>query len=133
MFENLSVFENRFEELNAKLYDPAVAADPAQYGALMKELKELGPIVEQYRAYQKAESDAAGAESLLNEPGVEKELRQMAAEELDAARRASETASGTSSSRSAAARAARRPRCLPRCCTACTRTMRRKTAGRRRS
>ena len=24
MFENLSVFENRYEELNMKLYDPAV-------------------------------------------------------------------------------------------------------------
>ena len=27
MFENLSVFENRYEELNLKLYDPTVAAD----------------------------------------------------------------------------------------------------------
>ncbi len=92
MFENLSVFENRFEELNAKLYDPAVSADPAGYGALMKELKELEPVVEQYRAYRKAENDAAEAEALLNEPGLEKELRQMALEELAAARAAAEQA-----------------------------------------
>ena len=36
MFENLSVFENRYEELNMKLYDPAVAADRNLYRDLMK-------------------------------------------------------------------------------------------------
>ena len=28
MFENLQVFENRYEELTQKLYDPQSAADP---------------------------------------------------------------------------------------------------------
>lgn len=86
MFENLSVFENRYEELNLKLYDPAVAADREQYAALMKEHKEITPIVEHYRALKKAEADAAGAQQLLDDPDSDKELRQMAAEELNAAR-----------------------------------------------
>ena len=54
MFENLSVFENRYEELNMKLYDPAVAADRNLYRDLMKEHKEIEPIVEKYRALKKA-------------------------------------------------------------------------------
>ena len=86
MFENLSVFENRYEELNLKLYDPTVAADREQYAALMKEHKEITPIVENYRALKKAEADAAGAQQLLDDPDSDKELRQMAAEELNAAR-----------------------------------------------
>ena len=86
MFENLSVFENRYEELNLKLYDPTVAADREQYAALMKEHKEITPIVEHYRALKKAEADAAGAQQLLDDPESDKELRQMAAEELSAAR-----------------------------------------------
>lgn len=86
MFENLSVFENRYEELNLKLYDPTVAADREQYAALMKEHKEIMPIVEHYRALKKAEADAAGAQQLLDDPDSDKELRQMAAEELNAAR-----------------------------------------------
>ncbi|HJB60921.1 MAG TPA: peptide chain release factor 1 [Candidatus Ruminococcus gallistercoris] len=86
MFENLSVFENRYEELNLKLYDPTVAADREQYAALMKEHKEITPIVEHYRALKKAEADAAGAQQLLDDPDSDKELRQMAAEELSAAR-----------------------------------------------
>ena len=54
MFENLAVFENRLEELNLKLYDPTVAADRDLYRALMKEHKEITPIVETYRALKKA-------------------------------------------------------------------------------
>ena len=86
MFENLSVFENRYEELNLKLYDPTVAADREQYAALMKEHKEITPIVEHHRALKYAAADPAGAQQLLDDPDSDTELRQMAAEELNAAR-----------------------------------------------
>ena len=86
MFENLSVFENRYEELNLKLYDPTVAADRGQYAAQMKEHKEITPIVEQYRALKMDEADMEGAQQLLDDPASDRELRQMAAEELNAAR-----------------------------------------------
>ena len=92
MFENLAVFENRYEELNLKLYDPAVAADREQYKALMKEHKEITPIVEKYRELKKAESDIEGAQMLLDDPESDKELRQMAVEELNEARKAAEKA-----------------------------------------
>ena len=65
MFENLSVFENRYEELNMKLYDPAVAADRNLYRDLMKEHKEIEPIVEKYRALKKAEASLEDAEAIL--------------------------------------------------------------------
>ena len=45
MFENLSVFENRYEELNMKLYDPAVAADRNLYRDLMTHHKQSHPCV----------------------------------------------------------------------------------------
>ena len=44
MFENLQVFENRYEELTQKLYDPQSAADPELFTALMKESRELEPL-----------------------------------------------------------------------------------------
>ena len=37
MFENLIVFEERYEEINQKLYDPDVVSDQKQYAELMKE------------------------------------------------------------------------------------------------
>lgn len=52
MFENLQVFENRYEELSEKLYDPESAGDPALFTALMKESRELEPIVTAYREYR---------------------------------------------------------------------------------
>ena len=67
MFENLKVFENRFEELNLKLYDPQTAADRQLYTALMKEHKELAPIVEAYQAWRQCQRDFDGAKELLEE------------------------------------------------------------------
>lgn len=86
MFENLSVFENRYEELNMKLYDPAVAADRNLYRDLMKEHKEIEPIVEKYRALKKAEASLEDAETILNDSEADKELRQMASDEMSAAK-----------------------------------------------
>ncbi len=86
MFENLSVFENRYDELNMKLYDPAVAADRNLYRDLMKEHKEIEPIVEKYRALKKAEASLEDAEAILNDSEADKELRQMASDEMSAAK-----------------------------------------------
>ena len=86
MFDKLDVFQNRYEELNGKLSDPSVLSDPAKYAALMKEHSSLSPIVEAYGALKQARSSAEEARRLLDEPGLDKELRQMAEEELEEAR-----------------------------------------------
>ncbi len=82
MFENIQVFENRYEELNMKLYDPSVAADREEYTRLMKEHKEITPIVECYREYKSLADSIKQAKELLDESGTERELREMAAEEI---------------------------------------------------
>ena len=81
MFENLQVFENRYEELTLKLYDPQTAGDREVFAALMKEHKELEPIVEAYRAWRQCQEDLAGARELLESEG-DRELRELAVEEI---------------------------------------------------
>ena len=81
MFENLQVFENRYEELTLKLYDPQTAGDREAFAALMKEHKELQPIVEAYRAWSQCQEDLAGARELLESEG-DRELRELAVEEI---------------------------------------------------
>lgn len=81
MFENLQVFENRLEELNLKLYDPQTAADRELYAGLMKEYRELEPIVEAYRAYRRGEQAIREAREVL-EGSSDRELRELAQEEL---------------------------------------------------
>ena len=76
MFENLQVFESRYEELNLKLYDPATAADRELYARLMKEHKNLSPVVEKYREYKQTQADYAEAEELLKEP-LDKDFKDM--------------------------------------------------------
>lgn len=81
MFENIQVFDDRYEELNQKLYDPTVAADREEYARLMKEHKDITPIVECYREYKRLENAIREAKEILDEES-DKELREMANEEL---------------------------------------------------
>ena len=81
VFENLHVFESRYEELNLKLYDPATAADRELYARLMKEHKEIEPIVETYRAWRQCGADLSGAKELLEE-AADRELKEMAQQEI---------------------------------------------------
>lgn len=57
MTEKLEITEKRFDEINEKLTDINVINDQEQYKSLMKELKNLTPIIEKYRMYKTARSD----------------------------------------------------------------------------
>ena len=87
MFENLQVFQNRYEELTQKLYDPQSAADPALFAQLMKESRELEPIVTAYGNYLRCQEALSGAKELLEESS-DRELREMAQEEIKEKERA---------------------------------------------
>lgn len=80
MFENLQVFENRYEELSEKLYDPQSAADPAVFAGLMKESRELEPLVTAYRELKLCTRSIEDAKELLESP--DRELRELAQAEL---------------------------------------------------
>lgn len=90
MFENLKIFEKKYEEINQKLYDPSVASNPETYQKLMKESKSIEPIVSTFRKYQKAVSEESEAKEILEEGG-DRELKLMAEEELHTSRRSMES------------------------------------------
>ena len=78
MLEKLRLTEARFEEINTKLMDSEIVNDQEQYKTLMKEYKNLSPIVEKYREYKKAEQNFSEAKELLDESGLDKDFREMA-------------------------------------------------------
>ncbi len=86
MFDKLQVAEQRFEEINQKLCDPDVLTDQALCRDLMKELKKLTPLVETYRAYTKAKQNETDAHEMLNEGGLDAEMRELAQQELEEAK-----------------------------------------------
>lgn len=86
MFENLTVFEKRLEELNQRMYDPSVVSDPESYARIMKEYKNLEPIVAKYREYLAAGKAEKDAQEMLGENGLDRELKEMVQQELEQAR-----------------------------------------------
>lgn len=71
MFEKLSSVEERYEDISTRLSDPAVISDNEKYRSLMKEYKNLTPIVEKYREYRKACASHEEAAELLEEGGLD--------------------------------------------------------------
>src|SRR5690606_14623124 len=67
MNEQLEAMEQRYEELNRLLADPAVIADAGAYRALLKEHASLAEVVDLWRQYRQAEADLAEAEALAGE------------------------------------------------------------------
>lgn len=82
MFDKLDAVDIRFEEIGLKMTDPTVISDTALLTDLMKEHRQLEPLVTTYREYKKTKSDIDGALEMLNSGDLDKELRELAEEEL---------------------------------------------------
>lgn len=85
MLEKLGLIEARYHEIEEKLAAPGIFQDPAASAKLLKEQKELSPIMHIYNRYKKAEKTAADAEELLSDK-IDAELRALAEEELETSR-----------------------------------------------
>ena len=91
MFEKLQLIEERYEEINRRLMDPNVVSDQNAYRDLMKEYKNLTPIVEKFRAYKKAAGDLEEARSLLDGGGLDHDFKELLEEEYASAKASMET------------------------------------------
>ena len=81
MFEKLSSVEERYEDISTRLSDPAVISDNEKYRSLMKEYKNLTPIVEKYREYRKACASHEEAAELLEEGGLDRDFWEIVEEQ----------------------------------------------------
>ena len=82
MLDKLALVEQRYDEINHLLMDPTVISDNVRYRDLMKEYKNLGPLVDKIRDYRKASDTLEEARMLLDGGGLDKEFREMLQEEL---------------------------------------------------
>ena len=81
MFDKLKSVEERYELINEKLADPDVVNDQEQLKKLMQEVKQLTPIVEKFREYCTVKKNGEEAKQMLDEGGLDKELKELAEEE----------------------------------------------------
>ncbi len=86
MFNKLETVVNRYEQIGIELTRPDVASNNELFRKLMKEHSELTPIVEKYREYTAAIQAEKDALEILAEAGDDKELKELADEELKQAK-----------------------------------------------
>ena len=86
MFDKLESVVNRYEQIGEELTHPEVVSNNELFRKLMKEHSELTPIVEKYKEYTAAKTSEAEALEILAEAGSDKELKELAEEELKTAK-----------------------------------------------
>lgn len=84
MFEKLESMKNRFDELTAKISDPAVIADTATWQKLVKERSALEEPVNLYAEYVVNEATVSECREIIDD-GSDKEMVALAKEEFSAA------------------------------------------------
>lgn len=81
MYENIEVFEKKFEELEAQLMDVEVINNSKLYQKTAIEHAELEPIVRKYREYKSLVENIEFNKELLADK-VDDELKELAKEEI---------------------------------------------------
>ena len=90
MLEKLKEAEARYEAMEEELAQPEIFSKPDRYAALMKDYKNLTPVIEKYRQYRKASKDHEDAAALLSEP-LDADMKELVSAELKETKERMET------------------------------------------
>ena len=82
MFDDLSQVKRRYEELAYRMTTPEAMNAPAAYAAMMREYKELTPLVEAYRSYTALQKEVDEEKALLDAPTEDAAFNDMVQQEL---------------------------------------------------
>ena len=75
MLEKIAMAQARYDEISAKLSDPKSVMDNKLYTELMREYKNLTPLIDMYKKYLKAEHDYEDAKSALDDSSSDADFR----------------------------------------------------------
>ena len=81
MFEKLQAAEEKYIKIEEELASPDIFSNQEKFTALMKEYKNLTPVIEKFREYKKAVSDNEDAMLLMDESD-DPDMKELAAEEF---------------------------------------------------
>ena len=90
MFQKLERAEDRYREIEQLITLPHIVSDNKQYSSLMKEYKNLTPIIEKYREYKVCEKEMRDADEMMRDSTLDGDLRELAEEEFKLYREESE-------------------------------------------
>ena len=86
MFEKLALMAEKYNEIGEKLSDPNIVSDNKLYTQLMKDYKNMTPIIEKFNEYQKALSSFSDAKEMLDEGITDRDMKELAQTELEEAK-----------------------------------------------
>lgn len=79
--EQLRRAEQKYDELTQRLQEPDVSADPQKLAGLMREFKQLTPVIEAYRSWKSVQASLAELDAVLDDPETDTEFRVFARNE----------------------------------------------------
>ena len=83
MFKKLDFLQEKYDELSLKVSDPDIIANQVVWQKHIKEMSDIDPIVNKYKQYKAATEELASTKEILNEAGLDEEMRNMAKAELN--------------------------------------------------
>jgi len=86
MTDKLQGIEERYEKINELLCDPDIISNQQEYASLMKEQKNLAPVVEKFKEYKSIEATLNESKQLLDDGGLDKDFKALVQEELEQAK-----------------------------------------------
>ena len=86
MLDKLKAVEDRYNEMAERAAQPDFYADPQAAAKLLKEQRQLEPIITAYRAYVKTQKEAADLREMLG-GSLDEDMRQLCQEEFTQAKK----------------------------------------------
>ena len=83
MIDKLFEVKRHYDEINNQLTDPTVISNNELYKNLMREYKNLTPIVEKLDEYSVAKADFDEAKTMLDDGGLDPDFKEMVQEEYN--------------------------------------------------
>lgn len=81
MLDRLSFIENKYDELSHQISDPVIMQNQTEWQKLVREHSDLEEIVIKYRDYRKREAQLEENKAMLNESGLDAEMKEMIQED----------------------------------------------------
>ncbi len=83
MLNKLNDAEARFIRIEEELSMPETVSDMEKYKSLMKEYKQLTPVIEKYREYKSISSQMDEAREIAEDSSADSDMRELAREEFE--------------------------------------------------
>ncbi len=83
-YSTLEKIEQKIRDIETEMSNPDAVKEHSRYQKLMRELADLRPVAESFAAYKKAEKESRELKAHLDDAGVDREMRKLYEEELEA-------------------------------------------------